>query len=72
MTRLKKVAEEIKPEAIRIFDEEDEVVAEIESAILLSKDCVMDIDGSKNEYVTGAVRHLQYGIALFLKELKLR
>ena len=58
MIRLKKVAQEIKQRALRICGEEDEVTAELESVILLSKDYNMGIDDTKNEYVTGALRHL--------------
>ncbi len=69
MTRLGKLSKEIKPIAVEIFGEEDEVTGELESAILLSEIYDPKINDSERESIIGAFRHLQYGIALFLDRI---
>lgn len=69
MARLEKLSKEIKPIAVEIFGEEDEITGEIESAILLSKDYDLKINDSEKECVKGAMIHFQYGIALFLDRI---
>lgn len=71
MVRVGKLAIEIKPIAVKIFGYEDEVTGELESAILISKNyhpkksLELEI-----EIIIEALRHLEYGTALFLEEIE--
>jgi len=71
MARITKLAKEMKPEAVRIFGEENEVTAELESAILISSNYGQKIKDLEEELYMEALSHFRYGIALFVERIKI-
>ncbi len=69
MSRVERRAIEVRSWSIVILGEEDEVTAEMDSAILISKNYHRKSLGLENDIIKEAIIHLEYGIGLFLEKI---
>ena len=71
MSRVEARATEVKLLSSKLLGEEDEVTAEMDSVIVISKNYHAQNLGLENETIKGALIHLEYGIGLFLKNFEI-
>ncbi len=69
MSRVEKRATEVRSLAIEIFGKDDEVTAEMDSAILISKEYHRKHLGLEYNIIKEALIHLEYGLGLFLQKI---